>query len=288
LRQSTIHTSDVSVKIIKLLAATAVTAYSSLLTATALAQSEVTTPTLRQGTLISGSSQPVTIAVRKFTNMAGQYAEDGRDADGNLVGWFKPAFQIRLAEILATELANTGNFTVVERERLYDILQEQSLTVTSPNTAAKKGNVTGAKYIVLASLSDFVPNVNRTRKNQDGRVLIFAFGNDRENIETYVAFDLRVIDTTTGEVAISRTIEGTSQSVQKTDRFGMSFGFWGGGSSENQSTESTPASRAVRAAMINIVDYINCTLYLKDSCLDTYKAMDEKRKSNTKGTLNLF
>jgi curli biogenesis system outer membrane secretion channel CsgG len=220
--------------------------------------------------------------------MAGQFAEDGRDADGNLVGWFKPAFQIRLAEILATELANTGNFTVVERERLYDVLQEQALTVTNPKTAAKKGNVTGAKYIVLASLSDFVPNVNRTRNSQDGRVLIFAFGNDRENVETYVAFDLRVIDTTTGEVAISRTIEGTSKSVAKADRFGMSFAFWGGGQSEKQSSETTPASRAVRAAMINIVEYLNCSLYLKDSCMDTYKAMDEKRKQNTKGTLNLF
>lgn len=236
----------------------------------------------------SRGTAPITIAVRKFSNMAGQFAEDGRDADGNLVGWFKPAFQIRLAEILATELSNTGNFTVVERERLYDILQEQALTSVNPKTAAKKGNVTGAKYIVLASLSDFVPNVNRTRNNQDGRVLIFAFGNDRENIETYVAFDLRVIDTTTGEVAISRTIEGTSKAVAKSDRFGMSFGFWGGGSSEKQSSETTPASRAVRAAMINIVDYLNCSLYLKDACLDTYRAMDEKRKMNTKGTLNLF
>lgn len=238
--------------------------------------------------IASNSSKPITIAVRKFTNMAGQFAEDGRDADGNLVGWFKPAFQIRLAEILATELANTGNFTVVERERLYDVLQEQALISTNPKTAAKKGNVTGAKYIVLSSLSDFVPNVNRTRNNQDGRVLIFAFGNDRENVETYVAFDLRVIDTTTGEVAISRTIEGTSKSVLKADRFGMSFAFMGGGKSENVSAETTPASRAVRAAMINIVDYLNCALYLKDSCLNAYKAMDEKRKQNTKGTLNLF
>ena len=238
--------------------------------------------------LASRSSTPITIAVRKFTNMAGQFAEDGRDADGNLVGWFKPSFQIRLAEILATELANTGNFTVVERERLYEALQEQALTSVNPMTAAKKGNVTGAKYIVLASLSDFVPNVNRTRENQDGRVLIFAFGNDRENVETYVAFDLRVIDTTTGEIAISRTIEGTSKAVAKADRFGMTFGFWGGGSSEKQSSETTPASRAVRAAMINIVEFLDCSIYLKDSCLDTYKAMDEKRKQSTKGTLNLF
>lgn len=234
------------------------------------------------------SQPPVSIAVRKITNMAGQYAEDGRDAEGNLVGWFKPSYQIRLAEILATELSNTGHFTVVEREKLYAVLEEQALTEVNPRTAAKKGNITGAKYIILASLSDFVPNVNRTRKNQDGRVLIFAFGNDRENVETYVAFDLRVIDTTTGEIAISRTIEGTSQSTHKADRFGMSFGFWGGGASENQTSETTPASRAVRAAMINIVEYLNCSLYLKDSCLSTYKAMDEKRKMNTKGTLNLF
>ena len=47
--------------------------------------------------------RPVTIAVRKVKDRAN-------------AGWFRPAYEQKLADIMATELANSGNFTVVGRQ----------------------------------------------------------------------------------------------------------------------------------------------------------------------------
>ena len=241
-----------------------------------------------QSTFSGDQNKPITIAVRRVKNMAGRFAEEGRDANQNLIGFWKPAYEIRLAEILSTELANTGHFTVVERENLYEVLEEQSLKNTNQATVAKKCNLTGAKYIIIASLSDYIPNTAGSRESSDGRILMLNFGNDRTKVDTYVAFDLRVINTSTGAIAHSRTIEGTTSSTTKVDRFGLTFGGFGGGASENTQAEATPASRALRAAMISTVEYLNCHLYKKDSCITEFQALDTKRKESTKGTLNLF
>jgi len=240
---------------------------------------------------VGGITKPVIIAVRKVKNLAGRYAEEGRDADNNMIGFWKPSYEIRLAEILSTELSNTGNFTIVERESLYEVLAEQSLTGVNPNTQAKKNNLTQANYVIIASLSDYVPNTTGVRTNQAGRVAILTFANDREKIDTYIAFDLRIINTSTGSIAFSRTIEGISSSTKKSDTIGLNFNAFfgaGGGSGTTITEESTPANRAIRAAMVNLVDYINCQLYLKDQCVSKFAAEDAKRRESTKGTLNLF
>jgi len=237
------------------------------------------------------TGRPVVIAVRKVKNLAGRYAEEGRDADNNMIGFWKPAYEIRLAEMLANELANTGNFTIAERENLYEVLDEQSLKKVNPKTSAKKDNLTQASHVIIASLSDFVPNTAGERKNQAGRVLFMTFANDREKVDTYIAFDLRIINTSTGTIELSRTIEGTSSSVKKSDSFGVTFDAFfgaGGGGSTISKADSTPTSRAIRAAMINIVEYIDCHLYKKDSCISEFAAADAKRKESTKGSLNLF
>ena len=236
-------------------------------------------------------SKPVVIAVRKVKNLAGRFAEEGRDANNNMIGFWKPAYEIRLAEMLANELSNTGNFTVVERENLYEVLEEQSLKGVNLATAVKKNNLNQARYVVIASLSDFVPNTAGERKNQAGRVLFVTFANDREKVDTYIAFDLRVIDTSTGTIAFSRTIEGISSSVRKSDTIGMTFDAFfgaGGGTGTKVTEESTPATRAIRAAMVNIVEYLDCHLYRKDMCVTEFAAADKKRKESTKGTLSLF
>jgi curli biogenesis system outer membrane secretion channel CsgG len=267
----------------------------SLEPAAASGSSEAVTPVKRPSILDSSPSilsrKPVVIAVRKVKNLAGRYAEEGRDADNNMIGFWKPSYEIRLAEILSTELANTGNFTIVERENLYEALAEQNMAGLNQKTAVKKNNFTQANYIVIASLSDYIPNTAGKRKNQAGRVAFITFANDREQVDTYIAFDLRVINTSTGSIAYSRTVEGISSSVKKSDTLGLNFNAFfgaGGGSGTKVTEEATPATRAIRAAMVNIVDYLNCHLYVKDQCIAEFEAADAKRRESTKGTLNLF
>src|SRR5205085_6335822 len=61
-------------------------------------------------------------------------------------------------DILITELAKSGKFIVVERDRMDKILDEQKLGQTGaidPNTAAKVGKILGLNAIVTGSISQF-------------------------------------------------------------------------------------------------------------------------------------
>ncbi len=236
-------------------------------------------------------SEPVVIAVRRFRNFAGDFAEngviEGPNGERIRVGFWKPSFEIKLAEVLTNELANTGHFTVVERANLYEVLEEQSLKGVNENTMVRRNNLTAAKYIVIASLSDYIPNTSGARNNSDGRVLIFRSGKDRTKVDTYVAVDVRVINTSTGTIAYSRTIEGTTTSVSKADRSGLALGVIDT-ISEKRSYETTSATRALRAALIKVVEYLDCHLYLKDECINEFEAEELRRKESTKGSLSLF
>ena len=58
------------------------------------------------------------------------------------------------------------------------------------------------------------------------------------------------------------------------------------GESKTKTTQ-LPVNRAVRAAMVESAEYLNCVLYLKDECVQEYEAKDEKRKRSN-DTLDMF
>ena len=65
---------------------------------------------------ISGmSSRPITVAVKEITNTA------------TGTWWWSPAVSSKLTGMLANELKSTGHFTVVERQGLKKVLDEQEL-----------------------------------------------------------------------------------------------------------------------------------------------------------------
>ncbi|KGG14956.1 MULTISPECIES: CsgG/HfaB family protein [unclassified Prochlorococcus] len=236
-------------------------------------------------------SEPITIAVRKVKNMAGSFAESGEIYGPNgkkiNVGFWNKNVEIKLAEYISNALSDTGHFIIVERNRLYDVFNEQSIKGINPKTAIKKNNLTAAKYIVLTTLSNYVPNSSGSRSSSDSRFLVFKSGKDRAKVNTYISLDVRIVNTSTGTIEHSRTIEGITSTVAKADRSGVTLGL-ANNVSEKQRYDMTATSRALRAAVINVVDYLDCRLYLQDECLDEYKAMDEIRKESTKDTFDLF
>jgi len=144
--------------------------------------------------------------------------------------------------------------------------------------------MTGARYYVLGGVSDYQENVEQ--KSSGGGFSVMGFGQSKRSSEqkAYVALDIRVVDTTSGEVAYARTIEGMATS--KADSSSVSGGFRGLGFSDNQSSSSKPpASKAIRAAMIEVSEYLDCVLYLKNSCIDGYDAKEDARKIKTKDIL---
>ena len=246
----------------------------SVLAAAALMVSSATAqPGLAQ---ISGmSSGPVTVAVKEITNDATAW-------------WWSPAVSRKLTSMLANELKSTGHFTVVERDGLKKVLSEQELAemgITRQSTAPKKGIMTGAKYYILGSVSDYKENTET--KSGGGGFNIMGFGQSKSQSSSsaYVAVDVRVVDTTTGEIAFARTIEGMATSTSESNSssgglYGISF------SDSESSTKKVPASKAVRAAMIEISEYLDCVLYLKNSCISEYDAKEQRRRDKTKDVLS--
>jgi curli biogenesis system outer membrane secretion channel CsgG len=100
--------------------------------------------------------------------------------------------------------------------------------------------------------------------------------------EAYIAVDLRVIDSTTGEVAYVRTVEARSGG------FGISLGAYKGGFGGNLANEKkTPAGKAIRAVVVEISDYLECAMVDQDRCMEEYDAKEEKRRDGLKSGIKL-
>jgi len=226
-----------------------------------------------------GSRGPVVVAVKEITN---------RVPD---LPWWNASTSQTLTTMLSNELQSSGHFTVVERQGLRQVLDEQELVnagIVRPSTGPSKGMMTGARYYVLGSVSDYQQGVETSESRRQSSYLIGESASSDSQQKSYVALDIRVVDTTSGEVAYSRTIEGLSSNTQ-TAR-GSSVGIPGliGGGSTQSSSSRTPASRAIRSAMIQVADYLDCVLYLKDECLNAYSARDNTRRQRTKEALELY
>ena len=102
----------------------------------------------------------------------------------------------------------------------------------------------------------------------------------------WFSFDLKVVNTKTGTISYSRTIEGSAKSESKGQSFSGNIGGVSLGES-SQKTTNVPVTRAVRAAMVETAEYLDCVLYLKDECVAEYKAKDEKRKQSN-DSLDMF
>ncbi|HUR81050.1 MAG TPA: CsgG/HfaB family protein [Thermoanaerobaculia bacterium] len=196
-------------------------------------------------------------------------------------GWWYGGAGRDLADMLTNELQATGKFKLVEREKLAAVMDEQDLADSGrikKGTGAKIGKLTGAKYIVTGSLSAYEENVQGTGGGLSFRGI--SVGGKKES--AYLAVDLRVIDTTTGEIEFTRTVEGRSSGG------GLAVGVYRGGFGGNLAKENkTPAGKAIRAAIVEISDYLSCAMVDKGDCMDEYNAKEAGRREKTKKAIKL-
>ena len=213
------------------------------------------------------SSKP-TIGVADFRN------------DSAAAWWYGGAGS-DLSSMLTNELATTEKFRVVERSKLEHVLNEQDLAASgrvAKGTAAKVGKLTGAQYLVLGTVSSYQENTS----GGGGGLNFHGFSVGGHKQDAYMAVDLRVVDTTTGDVMFTRTVEARSSS------YGMhGSGYVGGMSGGLGKYEKTPAGKAIRACLMEITDYLGCVMVDKDSCVEDYKAKESKRRENTKKSIKI-
>jgi len=207
------------------------------------------------------------LGVAEFKN------ESGAGWWGGGVGW-------DLSGMLANELASIGAFRVVERSNLESVLNEQDLGASGrvrPDTAAQIGQLTGAEYIVLGTVTAYDEQTSST----GGGISFRGIGIGGRKTEAYLAVDLRVVDANNGEIAYARTIEGRAGGG------GINLSAYRGGFGGNLSNyEDTPAGEAIRAALMEITDYLECAMVIQSNrCLAKYDEREDTRRERTRSRL---
>lgn len=225
----------------------------------------IASATLFTSTLLAG--EPV-IAVADFRN-------------DTSAGWWSGGVGRDLAGMLSNELASTDKFKVVERSRLDTVLDEQDFAESgrvAKGTGAKIGKITGAKYLVLGTVTAY----EEETKGSGGGLSYHGIGIGGKKDEAYIAVDVRVLDTTTGEIAYHRTVEARSGG------YGVNLGLYRGGfGGELSHYDKTPAGKAIRAVLMEISDYLGCAMVDQDSCMDEYAAKEKSRRDKTKKSIKL-
>ncbi len=156
-----------------------------------------------------------------------------------------------MADQLTDALMQSGQFTVMERQTLGDVVAEQDLANsgrTQKSQSAQTGKLVSAQILVKGTVTEFE---NSATGSQNGVGFGgFKIGNKRE--EAQVGLIIRLIDTTTGEVLASQRVEG------KAAAGGMSFGMNVAGVGFGTSGfKKTPLGKAVQMAIDNAVALIS-------------------------------
>ncbi len=210
------------------------------------------------------------IGVLRFTNqVAGLY-------------WWHANVASELQDLLASELVSTRAFQVLERKEIDAVISEQDFSASgrvSKETLVKMKKIKGAKYLVAGTVAAFEQSGSK-----GGAVRFKGLSLGGKKDKTYIAVDVKVIDSETGEIVDARTIEASAKG--KAIGAGLSvrnFSIAGG------EAKKTPTGKAIRACIVYISEYLACSLVqgLDAPCMDQWNQMDASRREKTKKSISL-
>jgi hypothetical protein len=155
-----------------------------------------------------------------------------------------------MADQLTDALMQSGQFIVLERQTLGDVMAEQDLAASGRAAASKSaqtGKLISAQVLIKGTVTEFE---NKSAGSGTGLgVGGFKIGNKRE--EAHVGLIIRLIDTTTGQVLDSQRVEG------KATAGGVSLGVdVGGVAFGTEGFKKTPLGKATQIAIDNAVQFI--------------------------------
>jgi len=220
--------------------------------------------------IVSAAREKPRLGVLRFTNHTS-------------AGWWSGSLGDELSDMLASELVSMGSFEVLERGEIEAVLGEQDLGESGrldPATKAKIGKIKGAEYLIAATVSSYQEGT----KGGGAGISVGGVSISGKKEKTYIAVDLKVINTETGAIADTRTIEAESTGV------GLGAGVRiEGVSLQGGGFSNTPAGKAVRGCVIYCSEYLDCSLVQgKDAgCMKKWDEMDKKRRERTKGSIDI-
>jgi curli biogenesis system outer membrane secretion channel CsgG len=219
---------------------------------------------------LAAAGDKIRIGVLRFTNQTA-------------AGWWNSQVASELSDMLASELVSTKAFSVLERKEIDAVLGEQDLSASdrvSSKTKVQMKKLKGAQYLIAGTVSAYEEDVS----GQKGGIAFKGLSLGGGKNKAYIAVDMKVIDTETGEIVDARTIEASAKGSAL--GAGLSIrNFSVGG----ESYKKTPAGKAIRACIVYIAEYLECSMVKgqNDDCMEQWDEMDSKRKEKTKDSISL-
>lgn len=170
-----------------------------------------------------------------------------------------------LREMLVTALVNSNRFSVVERQELSTLTQEQESVPSgasqSGSAGPQKGKLKASDLIITAAVTEFEPNASGGRGGLGGGggvgsgVLGGLLGVAPN--KAHMALEIRIVDASTSQVLAATRVQGQASDIAGGTTAGF-FGSWGLGAGLS-AYANTPMEKAIRVCIIEAVRYISQT-----------------------------
>jgi curli biogenesis system outer membrane secretion channel CsgG len=167
----------------------------SLLTTTTLQNltSTVNAQTLNETTIAQVQpTQRQRVAILDF-----DFADTGGFNFANIFDGLSPAEGV--SNLITNALVKDGSYSVIERSKIDEILQEQNLGASGrvdPATAAQIGRVLGVDAVVIGAITQF----NIEENNSSNGVCLFGVCSAKQKSRAIVQINARLVSTTTAEI----------------------------------------------------------------------------------------
>jgi curli biogenesis system outer membrane secretion channel CsgG len=156
-----------------------------------------------------------------------------------------------MADQLVTALVQAGRFNVLERERVSQIMKEQDFAQTDRTAEgefAQTGQLLRCQYLIRGVVTDFQYNSGSQGAQSHNP---WGVNFKQQASFGFVAVDLRMIDTSTGQVVSAVKAEGRAQGQHVNFSFGQIGWGW-----NTSNFSKTPIGQAVRACIDNAVQQV--------------------------------
>jgi curli biogenesis system outer membrane secretion channel CsgG len=214
---------------------------------------EIEKMTAPKATVVGGGGPDMATAQAEAYNGPKARIAVSRFEDKTAKGWWTGEIGDSMADMLATSLFNTNRYIVLERQGLTDVLAEQDLAAAGrvkKETAAPIGQIEGAELQIKGAVTGFEPGSSGIGGGIGGGGSVVG-GILAGLKKSYIAIDIRVIDTRTTRVVAATTVEGSATDIG--GLIGIGGGHLGGGLG---GWSKTPLEKALRVCIQEAVNFI--------------------------------
>jgi curli biogenesis system outer membrane secretion channel CsgG len=157
-----------------------------------------------------------------------------------------------VADMLSTALVKSGKFIVFDRQEIDRLMTEQQLGqsgAVTPESAPKVGQLIGVELFVVGSVTEF-----GTKESNFGGGVSSVFGGSVSTKKARAVVDVRLVNTTTGEIVAAESKEGEESTT------GVGVSYEGIDFNNKDSWDDTDIGKATRLAVNGVIELITANM----------------------------